>query len=346
MEKIIYIVSWNGCKDIGGAERVVGIWKYILEKKYKVIILDKEYIKQSCFWRYFYVSEHPLWIMVLLSLCAAQCKRKGGIIVGNGCNPPFVCKDISVAHQVMYVVKQALGQPVWSGSSLFEKISLRNSKKVIAVTQAVKDDAIRCYNIAAKKIRVIHNCIDTAYFYPVKHGMRKRTILFSGRLEDVKGVDGLYHLAQYISERDDIRLLIATPNSTEKDNFFHLQNVKIYYGLKLEDMNDFYNQGDVLYVPSVYESFSLVTLESLAAGVPVVGNDVGIIKELAGEGFKGVYQLQNNDIDSVFKQLLTASDQYCNDFEKRLELHNRIEEKFGFAEYSEKIIREIEECFC
>lgn len=346
MNKTIYIVSWNGCDQIGGLERVVGIWKRILEKEYKVVILDKEYLRKNPFWNKLYVSEHPVWLMILFSLCALKCKRKGGIIIGNGFNAPFVRKDISVVHQVMYVIKKNLGQPVWSGSTLFERIALRNSERVIAVTQAVKEEAIQYYNIAKKRIRVIHNCIDTTHFYPIRHSMRVKAILFSGRLESVKGVDELYQLALYVSRNDNIRLLIATTDPKRDNKFSKLRNVEIWYGLKLEEMNSFYNQGDVLYVPSLYESFSLVTLESLAAGVPVVGNGVGIIKELVEEEFKGVYQLKSKDVNVVFRQLQTVMSQYSNDFDARMELHSKIEERFGVVEYSQKIMQEIEKCLC
>jgi D-inositol-3-phosphate glycosyltransferase len=47
-------------------------------------------------------------------------------------------------------------------------------------------------------------------------------------------------------------------------------------------------------VPSYYESFGLVALESLACGTPVVATDVGNHKSLIREGDTG-YVIKDND---------------------------------------------------
>lgn len=346
MERTIYIISWNGCDRIGGVERVVGIWKRILEKEYKVVILDKEYIRQSNFWRKLYMSEHPVWLMVLFSLCAAGCRRRNGIIIGNGFNAPFVRKDISVAHGTTYALKKALGQPVWSGSTPFERISLRNSKKLLAVSNETKEDMICHYGIRADKIHVINNCVDTGFFYPIENlKYRVRTILFCGRLEERKGIGDLRSLAKCVSTREDIRLCIAATDQVNTDMFKGLRNVEIRYGVELSEMNEFYNHGDVLYFPSKSEGFEMVTLESLAAGVPVVGNNVGAIRELTEKQFEGVYLLNHGTAELTLNQLIEIMDLYRNNFQKRVNLHNRVKKELGVNRYAEEIKREVKACF-
>lgn len=342
MERTIYIVSWNGCDRIGGMERVVGIWKRILEKEYKVVILDKEYIKQSCFWRRLYVSDHPVWLMVLFSLCAARCRRRGGIIVGNGFNAPFVRKDISVAHGSMYAVKKSLGQPVWSGSTPFEKIALRNSKKIVAVSHEAAEVLIKHYGIKSDIISIVNNCVDTDIFFPIKDCIHeKKTILYSGRLDSGKGMEKLLGLAEYIAQRDDVKLCIATTQRINTGLFDKLKNVEVYCELKLEQMNKFYNKGDVLFFPSKCEGFEMATLESLAAGVPVVGNRVGAIRELSDRKFEGVYLLNCGTEETILKQLMEVSDIYSNDFNKRVGLHSRVKKELDVREYAARILQEV-----
>lgn len=346
MERTIYIVSWNGCDRVGGLERVVGIWRRILEKEYNVVIIDKEYIRKSRFWYKFYVSDHPVWLMLLFSLCASGCKRSGGIMVGNNFQAPFMRKDISVAHGTMYAFKRALGQPVWSGSTPFERIALRNSKKLIAVSNETKEDMICHYGIKADKIHVVNNCVDTDIFYPIeKLNYRVRTILFCGRLEDGKGIGDLQDLAKCVSAREDIRLCIATQDYVNTDMFKGLRNVEIRYGVELAEMNEFYNQGDILFFPSKSEGFEMVTPESLAAGVPVVGNNVGAIRELAEKQFEGVYLLNHGTAETVLNQLIEIMDLYRNNFQKRVDLHNRVKKELGVNKYAEEIMREVKECF-
>lgn len=346
MERTIYIVSWNGCDRIGGMERVVGIWKRVLEKEYKVVILDREYIRQSHFWRRLYVSDHPVWLMILFSLCAARCRRKGGILIGNGFNAPFVRKDISVAHGSMYAIKKALGQPVWSGSTPFEKIALRNSKKIIAVSREAAEVLVKHYGVRSDIITVINNCVDTNIFFPIKDSIHeKKTILYSGRLEPEKGMEKLLELAKYIAQRDDIKLCIATTHWINTDLFDKLKNVEVHCELKLEQMNKFYNKGDVLFFPSKCEGFEMATLESLAAGVPVVGNRVGAIRELSDRKFEGVYLLNCGTEETILKQLMEVSDIYRDDFDKRIELHSRVKKELDIEEYAARILQEVRGCF-
>jgi D-inositol-3-phosphate glycosyltransferase len=64
--------------------------------------------------------------------------------------------------------------------------------------------------------------------------------------------------------------------------------------IKHEDLPHFYNAADACVVPSYYESFGLVALESLACGTPVVATDVGSHKNLIRQGETG-YVIEDND---------------------------------------------------
>ena len=49
------------------------------------------------------------------------------------------------------------------------------------------------------------------------------------------------------------------------------------------DLNKYYSAADVLVVPSLYESFGLVVVESLACGTPVMVSDIPPLREIVGE---------------------------------------------------------------
>jgi len=74
-----------------------------------------------------------------------------------------------------------------------------------------------------------------------------------------------------------------------------VQNSVDFLGLiKHEELPYFYNAADACVVPSYYESFGLVALESLACGTPVVATDVGNHKNLIRQGETG-YVIEDND---------------------------------------------------
>ncbi len=60
---------------------------------------------------------------------------------------------------------------------------------------------------------------------------------------------------------------------------------------------------DVLFHPSLYESFGRIYAEAMAAGVPVVAARAGAATELVQEGVTG-YLVADNDIDTAAKRVL------------------------------------------
>lgn len=339
----VYIVSWYGVNNAGGMERVVGLLKEVIQKKYRIVIIDKEFIRHHRNLRHLYFSNHPVYLMFLFSICAKLVKQKNDLLIGNGFNAPFVKKDIAIAHGTMYAVKKSLGQPVWSGSTSFERIALRNSRRIISVSEEAKRMMVRHYGIKENKIAVINNCVNTDIFYPVeKQHTETTTILFCGRLEKRKGIDDLYQLATLVGKKEKIRLRIAATDRNNTDMFAGLGNVELCYDLGLKEMNEFYNSGDVLYLPSKYEGFEMVTLESLAAGVPVVGNRVGAIQELAEQHLMGAYLLEETNTEETLRQLQSVASEFKGNITKRAELHKMVQEKLGLENYAKLIMTEVD----
>lgn len=59
------------------------------------------------------------------------------------------------------------------------------------------------------------------------------------------------------------------------------------------DLAVYYNAADATVVPSYYESFGLVGLESLACGTPLVAADVGCLKDIVVPGQTGLVVADN-----------------------------------------------------
>jgi D-inositol-3-phosphate glycosyltransferase len=74
-----------------------------------------------------------------------------------------------------------------------------------------------------------------------------------------------------------------------------IQESVIFLGLvKQEILPFFYSAANLCVVPSYYESFGLVVLESLACGTPVVATQVGGAESVIRQGETG-YVVRNND---------------------------------------------------
>lgn len=332
--KKIAILSWDGRTNVGGVERVVGLLEDILSKQYYCMIVDKDVV------RHYYKGRELLYDskigrMLLLSFVARELKKAGFFLIGNGFNAPFVQKDICIAHGTMYNVKKSLGQFVWGGSAIFEAISMKKSNRIIAVSLETRKVLIEKYRIKGNKIDVIENCVDCKMFFPVMQDLDCLTVIFCGRLEERKGIDRLFALAKKIDERNNIKLKIATPVSDNVEMFSNLKSTEVCVGFNYSQMNQFYNSGNVMFFPSKSEGYEMVTLECLAAGIPVVGNYVGAIKELVDEGFPGVF-IAKSDEEELITQLITVAMQFQS-MRKRKWLHETVNKRLGKEQYMNKI---------
>ncbi len=68
------------------------------------------------------------------------------------------------------------------------------------------------------------------------------------------------------------------------------------------DVERFYAGSDLFLFPTVYEAFSLATIEAAASGLPVLMSDVSGAHELVGSGDAG--ELIPRDPDAIAKVIL------------------------------------------
>lgn len=85
--------------------------------------------------------------------------------------------------------------------------------------------------------------------------------------------------------------------------------------LPREDLADYYQDHDVLVVPSLYESGGLVALEAMAQGMPAIVLDVGGHSASVADGC-GVKVSPTGDVDHVIDRLADAMRVYADDPER------------------------------
>ena len=113
----------------------------------------------------------------------------------------------------------------------------------------------------------------------------------------MKGLDRLLEAAAHLQGHRRLRLVIIggdDPDTAEYQNLqkmtrqFGIQNSVTFVGrIAQENLPPYYSAADVLVVPSYYESFGLVGLESLACGTPVVATEVGAMRSILQDGENG-----------------------------------------------------------
>ena len=130
-----------------------------------------------------------------------------------------------------------------------------------------------------------------------------KLILFVGRIEPLKGIDQLLRAMSYLENGHRLRLVIIGGGEHGQNEIkklkklsrdLHIEDSVTFSGLiKHEKLRHFYNAADVCVIPSYYESFGLVALESMACGTPVVSTNVGDLQSIIQPGETGYVVMDN-----------------------------------------------------
>lgn len=269
----------------------------------------------------------------------------------------------NVPHIVMFqtlgAVKNAIG--IGAGEPELrletEKCLARNCHRIIAATEREKEDIIRYYGASPETISVIPCGVNLSRFQPVGKEMARqqlgfngnyRNILFVGRIEPLKGIDKLLMAVRYLKERRRLRLLVIGGDERSQYEIDRLQQLSRelniedsvnFLGLiKQEKLPLYYSAADVCVMPSYYESFGLVVLESLACGTPVVATDVGVTKKVIHQGKTGYVVADNSPRRLAQKMELLLSKP--EDSAESVSLMRASVADFDWSNIGEQVVRE------
>lgn len=186
---------------------------------------------------------------------------------------------------------------------LIKKV-LNDADVVLAVSNALKNEIISTkIPKIEEKTRLHWNSVDIDKFKTTKENQSKfrkelaqefniaadkPIILFVGNIIKRKNVDLLLEAKKQMDTKANLvivgdgPLLNQLKEKAEKEYFDgNLDNV-YFIGSRM-DVEDIYPSCDLLVLPSFTESFGLVLIEALACGKPVIGSNVGGIKEIITE---------------------------------------------------------------
>jgi D-inositol-3-phosphate glycosyltransferase len=193
-----------------------------------------------------------------------------------------------------------------------EKELVEDCHHIIASTEQGKEELFSYYDAAPGTISVVPCGVNLDLFRPIEKEIARShigfnsesIILFVGRIVPLKGIDNLLKAMTYLGRKRRIKLVVIGGDEDDQAEMQRLKNLSrslmihesvIFLGPVKQEMLPFlYSAADLCVVPSYYESFGLVVLESLACGTPVVATKVGGSESVIRHGETG-YVVMDND---------------------------------------------------
>lgn len=177
------------------------------------------------------------------------------------------------------------------------KYSVTKARRIMAISQATKNDIIKFYQINPKKITVVYPGImpvKTLNSSPQtilkKYAITGDYLLYVGTLQPRKNLVRLLEAFSQISAQyPKLKLVIVGKKGWLYDEIFRktkqlfLQDKVIFTGFVSDDgLPYLYRGASALVLVSLYEGFGFPVLEAMSYGTPVVCSNVSSLPEIAG----------------------------------------------------------------
>ncbi|MCU1639032.1 MAG: glycogen synthase [Microbacteriaceae bacterium] len=224
----------------------------------------------------------------------------------------------SLLHDIPHVVTAHSLEPLrpWKAeqlgggyrvSSWIEQVAFESADAVIAVSNGMRQDILRCYpKLDESKVSVVYNGIDLTRWKPVNDldlvrslgiDPTRPSVVFVGRITRQKGLPYLLRAAKQLPPDVQLVLCAGAPDtpeiladvqagvaelSAERSGVVWIDRL-----LTQHELSSVLSVATTFVCPSVYEPLGIVNLEAMACGAAVVGTATGGIPEVVDDGVTG-----------------------------------------------------------
>ncbi len=185
---------------------------------------------------------------------------------------------------------------------LIETVAYKRAKRIIAISEMVKEDIVRYYKIPPDRIEVSYTKVDIERFHPrnrrwradirTRYGIPQDAflILFSSHNFRMKGLGYLIEALSILKDSGKDHYLLVLGRDNPRPYLRLAKKLgceeRIRFAGEVRDPERYYGAADLLVHPTFYDACSRVVLEALSSGLPVIttrSNGAGwIIKDKKG----------------------------------------------------------------
>jgi len=220
--------------------------------------------------------------------------------------PFFVPKKIKIAtivHDVSFkVYRQYIKKTDLFFLDLLIPLSFKRAAKIITVSKFTRDEILKYYKVAEKKVDWIQNAVSDNFhceitekklnFTKNKYRLPKKFILYIGTLQPRKNIPTLIEAYAGLPNtiKKEVKLVLAGGKTHNYD--LRIDKIIKKHSLKSdvflpgfiaeEDKPSLFKLSYVFCNPSFYEGFGITVLEAMTLGIPSIISDIPPHQEIAG----------------------------------------------------------------
>lgn len=200
----------------------------------------------------------------------------------------FPTKKKSFKNYLFYSLKQLAYKIVF-------KHAIKDSEKIIAISEYTKQDISKYYDISSNKIKIIYEGV-TGYYevrppeinaINIRRSNLQKYVLYVGNNYPHKNLE---------------RLKLAFEKI--KQDGLNYELVLITKFVSEQELDNLYKNASLFVFPSLYEGFGLPSLEAMKRGVPVASSNATCLPEILGDAAIYFNPLNVDDIAEKIQKIL------------------------------------------
>lgn len=235
-----------------------------------------------------------------------------GRLAAKLCKTPVI---VSTEHNLNYNEKFS--------PAYLKTLSAKYANKIFAVSEAVRKDAIKRYQLNSEKIETIYNGIDLNVFkneFENLDNIKANYIIGAlGRLSEQKGFETLIE-AVSITSNKNYQVKIAGIGELENDLKNKVKSLNLEERISFSgsvEAKNFISNLDIFVFPSHWEGLGLAVLEAAALNKPIIASRIDGVREIIDEN-RG-FLFTPKDSSDLAKKIDYLIDNFNN-----LEIKNKI----------------------
>jgi UDP-glucose:(heptosyl)LPS alpha-1,3-glucosyltransferase len=267
-------------------------------------------------------------------------RRRGDFDVVHGHGASLFSQDVLTAHSVhkaWFLTSLAALKPGSKGwwlkllnplhyiTILVETIQMMPAmtRKVIAISGVIEKELTKFYRIDPWRMQIVVSGVGHKEFSPSSADDRRTLktaiqinpddllLLFVGNEYKRKNLATVF---EAVAKLQDLRLHVGIVGRADPHEFRNLAErlgiaTRVHFFGPSSNMGQYYGAADMFVFPTLYEAFSLVILEAMAAGLPIITTDgVGAVSELFTDNTNGLLLKNPVDRDELADKISQLTD--------------------------------------